>query len=233
MKKRNNFFYRFISWLKKLVLVLFVGSILVVLLARFVPVYFTPLMFIRYAENVFDGGKPKIIRDWTPIEDISHNMIQAVVASEDNLFMEHNGFSMNDIEKALKHNKRGKRIHGGSTISQQTAKNVFLWPHRSWLRKGLEAYFTVLIEIFWTKERIMEVYLNVIETGDGVYGVQAASEKYFDKSAAHLSRSQAALIAVCLPNPRKFNPARPSSYVQRRKNQIENIMGKIEQIDFK
>ena len=159
-------------------------------------------------------------------------MVQAVVASEDNLFMEHNGFSFRDIEKALEHNKKGKRIRGGSTISQQTAKNVFLWPQRSWVRKGLETYFTVLIEFLWTKERIMEVYLNIIETGNGIYGVQAASRKYFGVNASNLTRSQAALIAVCLPNPRKFSPANPSGYISRRKNHIVNIMGKLKRVDF-
>ena len=160
-------------------------------------------------------------------------MVQAVVASEDNLFMQHNGFSFKDIVKAIEHNKKGKRVRGGSTISQQTAKNVFLWPKRSWFRKGLEAYFTVLIEFFWSKERIMEVYLNVIETGDGIYGVQAAAQNYFDKDAKNLSKSQSALIAVCLPNPLKFNPGKPSSYISRRKNQIVSLMGKIEPVKFK
>ena len=230
--KKKSFIKRLRDWVLKMLLILFVGSILAVIAARFIPVYFTPLMFIRSAESVFQGEKPKIVRDWTPIHKISPNMIQAVVASEDNLFIQHNGFSIKDIEKALKHNKKGKRIRGGSTISQQTAKNVFLWPDRSWLRKGLEAYFTVLIEFLWSKERIMEVYLNVAETGDGIYGVQAASQVYFEKNASNLSKSQAALIAVCLPNPRRFNPAKPSPYIQRRKNHIVNLMGKIEQVKF-
>lgn len=211
----------------------FIVSISWVILARFIPVYFTPLMFIRSAESVFEGKKPQMRKTWVPIEKISPNMVQAVVASEDNLFMEHNGFSVKDIEKALKHNKKGKRVHGGSTISQQTAKNVFLWPGRSWVRKGFEAYFTVLIEIFWSKERIMEVYLNVIETGDGIYGVERAANIYFNTSAQRLSRPQAVLIAVCLPNPRKFNPAKPSPYIQRRKNHILNLMEKIEKVNFK
>lgn len=232
MKKKKTFFSRLRSWVMKLLLIMFAASILAVLIARFVPVYFTPLMFIRAAESVFSGEKPTFERNWTSIHNISPNMIQAVVASEDNLFLEHNGFSFNDIEKAIEHNKKGKRIRGGSTISQQTAKNVFLWPHRSWIRKGLEAYFTVLIEFFWTKQRIMEVYLNVAETGDGMYGVQAAAENYFDKDAKNLSKSQSALIAVCLPNPRKFNPAKPSSYIQRRKNQIVSLMGKLKQVEF-
>ncbi len=219
-----------LTW--KLIMCFFIISIGWVILARFVPVLVTPLMLIRSVEAIADGEKPKIVKKWVPIEEISPNMIQAVVASEDNLFMEHNGFSLKDIEKAIEHNKKGKRIRGGSTISQQTAKNVFLWPKRSWVRKGFEAYFTVLIEFFWTKERIMEVYLNVIETGDGIYGVQAAAQVYFGKDAKNLTKSQSALIAVCLPNPRRFNPAKPSSYITRRKNHIVNLMGKIKRVDF-
>lgn len=201
-------------------------------MARFVPVYVTPLMFIRTVEALAAGEAPRNTKDWVSIDKISHNMVQAVVASEDNLFMQHHGFSVTDIEKAIKHNKKGKRIRGGSTISQQTAKNVFLWPKRSYLRKGLEAYFTVLIELFWSKERIMEVYLNVIEMGDGVYGVQAAAQTYFNKDALQLTKSQSALIAACLPNPRKYSVSNPTSYIQRRKSKIVSLMGKIEQVDF-
>lgn len=229
---QKGFWNKFRRITLKLTMWFFIVSISWVILARFIPVYYTPLMFIRCAESIFDGEKPMIKKDWTPIKNISPNMVQAVVASEDNLFMEHNGFSFDDIEKALKHNKKGKRIHGGSTISQQTAKNVFLWQGRSWFRKGLEAYFTVLIEVFWPKERIMEVYLNVIETGDGIYGVEKAAHVYFQTSAKKLSRSQAVAIAVCLPNPRKFNPAKPSPYIQRRKSKILNLMNKIEKVKF-
>ena len=218
--------------IRNLILIFFLGSVSWVLIAGFVPVWFTPLMIIRTVEAVFDGETPRNSKKWVPIEEISPNMVQAVVASEDNLFLEHNGFSFGDIQKAIKHNKNGKRIRGGSTISQQTAKNVFLWPKRSYVRKGLEAYFTVLIELFWSKERIMEVYLNVIETGNGIYGVEAAANEYFDKSAAKLTKCQSALIAVCLPNPRKFNAGNPSSYIVRRKNKIVSLMGKLEKVDF-
>lgn len=231
--KNDSFWGKLKRFILKLTMWFFIISISWVILARFIPVYFTPLMFIRSVESVFNGETPRMRKTWVPIEKISPNMVQAVVASEDNLFMEHNGFSIQDIEKALKHNKKGKRVHGGSTISQQTAKNVFLWPGRSWVRKGFEAYFTVLIEIFWSKERIMEVYLNVIETGDGIYGVEKAANIYFDTSAQRLSRPQAVLIAVCLPNPRRFNPAKPSPYIQQRKNHILNLMGKIEKVNFK
>ena len=230
--KNKSFFSRLGRLVRNLVILFFAISIGWVVLARFVPVYVTPLMFIRTMEALAAGEAPRNTKDWVPIDKISHNMVQAVVASEDNLFMQHHGFSVTDIEKAIKHNKKGKRIRGGSTISQQTAKNVFLWPKRSYLRKGLEAYFTVLIELFWSKERIMEVYLNVIEMGDGVYGVQAAAQTYFNKDALQLTKSQSALIAACLPNPRKYSASNPSSYIQRRKSKIVSLMGKIEQVDF-
>ena len=231
--KNKSFVSRLGRLFRNLVLLFFATSIGWVILARFVPVYVTPLMFIRSVEALAAGEVPRNSKDWVSMDKISRNMVQAVVASEDNLFMEHHGFSVNDIEKAIKHNKKkGKRIRGGSTISQQTAKNVFLWPKRSYLRKGLEAYFTVLIELFWSKERIMEVYLNVIEMGDGVYGVQAAAQTYFNKDALQLTKSQSALIAACLPNPRKYSVSNPTSYIQRRKSKIVSLMGKIEQVDF-
>ena len=230
--KNKSFFSRLGRLVRNLVILFFAISIGWVVLARFVPVYVTPLMFIRTVEALAAGEAPRNTKDWVSIDKISHNMVQAVVASEDNLFMQHHGFSVTDIEKAIKHNKKGKRIRGGSTISQQTAKNVFLWPKRSYLRKGLEAYFTVLIELFWSKERIMEVYLNVIEMGDGVYGVQAAAQTYFNKDALQLTKSQSALIAACLPNPRKYSVSNPTSYIQRRKSKIVSLMGKIEQVDF-
>ncbi len=231
-KSSSGFFPRLWRFMRTLMLVFFVGSISWVVLARFVPVYLTPLMFIRSVEAVIAGEMPRNEKKWVTIDEISPNMVQAVVASEDNLFLTHYGFSFDDIEKAIKHNKKGKRIRGGSTISQQTAKNVFLWPQRSYLRKGLEAYFTVLIELVWSKERIMEVYLNVIETGDGVYGVEAASQRFFDKSAAKLTKSQAALIAASLPNPRKYNIGNPSGYMLRRQAKIKSLMGKIHQVKF-
>ena len=230
--KNKSFVSRLGRLFRNLVLLFFATSIGWVILARFVPVYVTPLMFIRSVEALAAGEVPRNSKDWVSMDKISRNMVQAVVASEDNLFVQHHGFSVNDIEKAIKHNKKGKRIRGGSTISQQTAKNVFLWPKRSYLRKGLEAYFTVLIELFWSKERIMEVYLNVIEMGDGVYGVQAAAQTYFNKDALQLTKSQSALIAACLPNPRKYSVSNPTSYIQRRKSKIVSVMGKIEQVDF-
>lgn len=227
--KKNGFWNKLRRIILKSIMWFFIVTISWVVLARFIPVIITPLMFIRATEAIFDGKTPKIQQSWISIKKISPNMVQAVIASEDNLFVTHHGFDTRAIEKAIKHNEKSKRIRGGSTISQQTAKNVFLWPDRSWFRKGLEVYFTVLIEFIWGKKRIMEVYLNVIETGNGIYGVQKAAHTYFGTSAKNLSRSQAASIAVCLPNPRKFNPAQPSSYIQRRKNHIVSLMGKIPQ----
>jgi len=230
--KKPKFRTRFVRFVRNFFIFFFIISLGWVVLARFIPVFVTPLILIRSVESISQGKFPKISKSWVSIEDISPNMVQSVVASEDNLFLSHHGFSFNDINRAIIHNQRGKRIRGGSTISQQTAKNVFLWPQRSYLRKGLEAYFTVLIEFIWTKERIMEVYLNVIEMGDGIYGVQAASEEYFGENASELSRTQAARIAACLPNPRRFNAGNPSGYIQRRSSKILSIMGKIGPVDF-
>jgi monofunctional biosynthetic peptidoglycan transglycosylase len=231
-KSKTTFLRKCWIFTRNFLILFFVVSIGWVVLARFIPIYVTPLMPIRSVEALLRGDAPKNSKTWVPIEEISPNMVQAVVASEDNLFLHHNGFSFFAISKAFEHNLKGKRIRGGSTISQQTAKNVFLWQQRSYLRKGLEAYFTVLIELIWNKERIMEAYLNVIEMGDGVYGVEAASQEFFDKPAAELTKSQAALIAACLPNPRRFLVDFPSGFVERRRAKILQRMGQIGPVDF-
>lgn len=223
---------RLFRFCRNAIILFFVISILWVLLARFMPVFITPLVCIRGIENIFEKKIPHCEKTWVSIDKISPNMVQAVIASEDNLFEEHNGFSFPAIKKAIEQNKKGKRILGGSTISQQTAKNVFLFPQRSYLRKVLEAYYTVLIEFIWSKERIMEVYLNVIETGDGVYGVETAAQKYFHTSAAKLTKEQSALIAACLPNPRYYNIAKPSSYIKKRQTSILRLMRLISKPDF-
>ncbi|MCX7863058.1 MAG: monofunctional biosynthetic peptidoglycan transglycosylase [Bacteroidales bacterium] len=212
------------KWLIRLILLFFATSIFSVIVYSFAPVFITPLMIIRSTEQVFDGKFPVMHKRWVPIEEISPYMIQAVVAGEDQNFLNHWGFDFKAMKKAYEYNKKGKKIRGGSTISQQTAKNVFLWPSRSYVRKVFEAYFTMLIEIFWSKERIMEVYLNVIETGDGYYGVEMAARKYFKKPAKKLTRSEAAAIAACLPNPRKYNPLKNSKFVTNRKNFILRYM---------
>lgn len=176
---------------------------------------------------------PKVEREWVDIEEISPNMIQAVVASEDNLFLQHSGFDFNQIKIAMEEAKRkNKPMRGASTISQQTAKNVFLWNGRSYLRKGLEVWHTFLIETFWSKERIMEVYLNVIEYGDGIYGIEAASQHYFNRSAKKLSKRQSALIAAALPSPLKRNPAYPTKYLNRRANKIMRLMNNVGPVKF-
>lgn len=212
-------------WLKKLLLFFFVSTVLVTLFYRFVPVYFTPLMLVRCVEQKMDGKPMRLDRTWVPVTEISQNMVNAVVVSEDGKFMSHWGFDVEAIQKAMKSNQRKKgKLRGASTISQQTAKNVFLWPSRTWLRKGLEAYFTVLIELLWNKERIMEVYLNVVELGDGIYGVEAASNHYFGKPARRLSASQSALLAATLPSPMKSDPAHPSTYLYNREKTLLKYM---------
>lgn len=198
----------------------FASSILAVIAYRFIPVYITPLMLIRCVEN----GNLTIHHHWIPLDEMSPHMPVAVMASEDARFLLHHGVDFNAIDKAAKHNIRGGRTHGASTISQQTAKNVFLWPGRSWIRKGFELYFTTLIEVFWGKHRIMEVYLNSIEMGDGIYGVDACAEYNFGKKASDLTRSDCALIAATLPNPRKFSSKYPSAYMRKRERQIKANM---------
>lgn len=215
--------FRFIL---RTVLVLFLLSIVMTIVYRFVPVPVTPLMIQRYFE-MEDG---KIDKDWIPLEEISNNLPLAVVTAEDQKFEEHYGFDLEAIEKAVKYNEKhkGKKVKGASTISQQTAKNVFLWPGRSWVRKGLEVYFTFLIELFWSKERIMEVYLNVIEMGPGVYGAEAAARHYFNKPAANLTKSEAASIAAILPNPNRWSASKPTPYIVKKRNWILRHMKKIE-----
>jgi len=205
--------------------VVFLGStILAVVAYRFLPVYFTPLMFIRCAEQIKEGKSLKLHHHWVPLNDISRHMPVAVMASEDQRFLLHHGFDYKAIESAVRHNMTNKHKHGASTISQQTAKNVFLWPGRSWVRKGFEVYFTALIELMWSKQRIMEVYLNSIEMGDGIYGAEAVARQHFNKHASELFRSECALIAATLPNPRKFNSKDPSHYICKRRSQIEQKM---------
>ncbi|HHV85626.1 MAG TPA: monofunctional biosynthetic peptidoglycan transglycosylase [Petrimonas sp.] len=215
-------------FLTKVILFLFIWSIVSVILYRFVPVYFTPLMGIRVVEQVADGERPKVKHKWVSSGNISDNMRRAVLASEDQRFFDHNGFDRVEIEKALKENKTRKRPRGASTISQQTAKNVFLWPRSSWFRKGAEAYFTVLIELFWSKERILTVYLNSMETGNGIYGVEAVAREHFNTTAAKLSASQSALVAATLPNPLRFSSKSPSSYMMQRQSYILRQMRNVQ-----
>ena len=212
--------------LKRLTIFFFASTILAVVAYRFIPVYFTPLMFLRMAEQKAKGKEIKLHHTWISLDEMSPHLPVAVMASEDQRFLIHHGFDYEAIQMAAKRNAKngGKKVYGGSTISQQTAKNVFLWPVRSWVRKGLEAYFTVLIELIWTKQRIMEVYLNSIEMGDGIYGADAVAEYHFGKSALDLSRADCALIAATLPNPRRFSSKHPSGYMRHRQTQIQTQM---------
>ncbi|MCK9219595.1 MAG: monofunctional biosynthetic peptidoglycan transglycosylase [Bacteroidales bacterium] len=219
----------------KYFLILFFGStLLFVVLYRFVNPPVTPLMLIRVIEQATDGQTLRLQKRWVSLDKISPNLPIAVISSEDNRFLNHHGFDMEAIEKAKEFNdrKKGTKVRGASTISQQTAKNVFLWPQRSWFRKGLEVYFTGLIETVWGKKRIMEVYLNVIETGKGVYGAESAARTYFGKSASQLSRGEAALIAAILPNPLKWNPANPTPYIRDRQEWILWNMNNIGPIKY-
>lgn len=220
----KNFFVS----LFKIVVGLFAFSILIVIIYVWVPVPFTPLMAIRSIEF----PEEDLQHDWVPIEEISPALPLAVIASEDQNFLNHSGFDVKAIEKAMEENKKGKRIRGASSISQQTAKNVFLWPQRSWLRKGLEVYFTFLIEVFWSKERIIEVYLNSIEMGKGIYGAEAAAQAWFNKPAAKLSAYEAAAIAAILPNPRQYRANPASNYISNRKNWIVRQMQNLGSIKF-
>lgn len=223
---------RIFSWIKKALLWFFGLSILSVIVFKWVPVPFTPLMITRAIEQKMDGKEMTCSHDWVPLEEISPNLQKAVIASEDGNFLKHSGFDFKAMQKAFKNNNKGRRLKGGSTISQQTAKNVFLWQGRSYLRKGLEAYFTFLIEIIWGKERIMEVYLNSIEMGDGVYGAEAAAQHWYQTSAENLSPMQAAGIAAILPNPRKFKASNSSAYTQKRKNKIVRVMKHVGKIKY-
>ena len=214
--------------LRWIVLLFFGSTILAVLIYKWCPVYVTPLMIIRCAQQVRHGEQLRLRHHWVPLDSMSIYMPVAVMASEDQRFLTHSGFDFIEIDKAMEERRSGKRYRGGSTISQQTAKNVFLWPKASWLRKGLEAYFTVLIELVWGKERIMEVYLNSIEMGDGIYGAEAVAQQHFRRTAKTLTRPNCALIAATLPNPLKYNSKDPSSYVLKRQTAIMRQMRHID-----
>jgi monofunctional biosynthetic peptidoglycan transglycosylase len=214
------FFQKLVKWIYKAIIVFFILSAFSVIVFRWVPVPFTPLMLIRNVKQWGKGEKAPFEHDWVSMDKISQNLAKAVIVSEDQKFMEHFGFDVEAIEKAYEKNKKGKRVKGASTITQQTAKNVFLWPQRTYVRKGFEVYFTFLIEIFWSKKHILEVYLNSIEMGKGIYGAEAAAQHWFRKPAAKLSKYEAASIAAILPNPRRYRASSSSAYIERRKNWI-------------
>ena len=194
----------------------FVGvSLFSVIVFKWMPIPVTPLMLIRNVQQVAKGEKLKLKHDWVSIKKISPHMQLAAVCSEDQNFFKHHGFDFGAMKKAMKEAERKNgKLRGASTISQQTAKNVFLWPGRSWVRKGLEVWFTGLIELIWGKKRILEVYLNSIEMGNGIYGAEAAAQNYFGTPASKLSKYQATSVIAILPSPRKWNAAKPGPYVQ-------------------
>lgn len=214
MKKFSQKLWRFFL---KICLWFFILSIGSTIVFRWLPVPVTPFMLMQCVSQMMDDKRAvRLKKDWVSIDEISPNLQLAVVCAEDQNFTSHFGFDLDAISKAVEHNKTHMRKRGASTISQQTAKNVFLYDGRNWIRKGLEVYFTFLTELFWSKERIMEVYLNVIEFGDGIYGAEAASQHFFKTSANKLSRQQAALLAAVLPSPRRFSVKSPSGYVRKR-----------------
>lgn len=227
MKKAGRILLKVLLWFFGL-------SILWVIITKYVPVVYTPLMLSRAFEYAGDDKVGGFRRQWKPIEEIDHDMVQAVVASEDNLFMTHNGFDWESIKKAAEYNSSNKKnkVRGGSTISQQTAKNVFTFGTHTYFRKAVEAYYTFLIELIWGKERIMEVYLNIVETGANIYGVEAASQCYYHHSAKKMTPFEAAKIAAVLPSPRKYRVVNPGPYVIRRSTQITILMKKIGKVEF-
>jgi len=209
--------------LKRILLIIFISQLLYIILLKwfFPPVTFTQLNSLLSGEGLY--------RDYVRMDDIDRDMRLAVISSEDQLFPDHNGFDWKSIKKAMEYNQRKPgRVRGASTLSQQTAKNVFLWQGRSWMRKGLEVYFTAMIELIWGKERILEMYLNIAEMGEGIYGVEAASQTYYGKSAATLSRKEAAQIAACLPNPKKYKVKPVSKYVAARSRWVIRQMNNLE-----
>ncbi|MBP5561100.1 MAG: monofunctional biosynthetic peptidoglycan transglycosylase [Muribaculaceae bacterium] len=220
-----RFIWRTVMWV---LIVFFVSSFLAVLAYKWLPVKYTPLMFIRAHEQWTSSADVVMEHDWIDIDSIPHDMAQAVIAGEDAHFMEHNGFDFKEIYRARLEALEGGRERGASTISQQTAKNVFLWPGHSWFRKGLEAYFTVLIEWMWGKERIMEVYLNSIEMGDGVYGIRAVAARNWDKTPIEMTRKECALVAASLPNPRTMDSSHPNARLTKRQQRILHEMNFVE-----
>jgi monofunctional biosynthetic peptidoglycan transglycosylase len=222
-KKIRNIVLKVFLWF-------FTISIFWVFLYKFINPPITFLMVQRGFERKANGKDWKIDKQWRNFEELSLNLKKAAIAGEDSRFLNHYGFDFKAIEKAYQKNQNTKKVRGGSTISQQTAKNVFLWPGRSYIRKGFEAYFTFLIELFWSKQRILEVYLNVIEMGDGIYGSDAACVAYYGKSSVSLSKGQAAMLVAVLPNPRKWTPAKPTSYIYHKQSLILRNVRNLERL---
>lgn len=198
------------------------------------PVPVTPLHLVRVYEQIRDGKNIKLSKEWKSIDYVSDKFCLAVITSEDVKFIQHYGFDFEQIRNSIERGlKQGKKLRGASTISQQTAKNLFFTPKRSWIRKVPEVIITISLELLWTKKRILEVYINIIEMGNGIYGVEAASQHYYKKSSTKLTSRESALIVACLPNPRKWNPKRPSTYIQRKAAGIQRFMHHIGNLPWK
>ena len=227
-RKGNRFFWV----VGKLVFWFFAITILWVLAYRFINPPITLLMIQRDFERKDNSKSKNVSRKWIGYDELSRNLKIAAIAGEDVNFLKHWGFDLNAMEKAYQKNKRGTKVRGGSTISQQTAKNVFLWPGRSYIRKAFEAYFTALIELLWNKERILEVYLNVIEMGDGIYGAESATQKYYGKSAVSLSKGEAALLVAVLPNPIRWSPIKPTAYIYHKQYLILRNMRRLRKLEL-
>ncbi|HMU46870.1 MAG TPA: monofunctional biosynthetic peptidoglycan transglycosylase [Chitinophagaceae bacterium] len=220
--KARDFFRKLWKWTKKIFIILFIAQLFYIILLKWVD---PPITVTQFASWISGHG---LKRDYVGRNSISSNAKLAVIASEDQLFPDHSGFDWKSIKKAMAYNKKKPgRVRGGSTISQQVAKNVFLWQGRSWIRKGLETYFTFMIELIWGKKRILEVYLNVIETGDGIFGIEAAAQSYFNKPAGNLSAQEAAMIAACLPSPKRYKVKPPSGYIISRSKTIMGQMNNL------
>lgn len=214
------FHFTEIMWkrIKQIIFIILILNVVFIVWGRF----FNPPITLTQIGGLFEYGR--LQRDYISYDEMGSNVKKAVIASEDQKFFVHDGFDYKAIEKAMKNNEKGKKLRGGSTISQQTAKNIFLWQGRSWLRKGLEAMYTFIIEKVWSKDIILERYLNSIEMGQGVFGIEAASQYYFGKSSKNLTTSEAAWIAAVLPNPKKYDPKNPSAYLKKKHNWIMRQM---------
>ena len=215
-KRILNFF----KWIIKFAILFFISIVLMVFAMRWINPVTSSIMIQRQISGLYDGEFELVKYHWVDYDDISKFMPIAIVAAEDQNFPKHFGFDFKQIEKALKENKRGRRVRGASTITQQVAKNLFLWEGKSFVRKGIEAYFTLLIELLWDKQRILEVHMNIAEMGNNIFGVGTASLAYFKKPSGKLTISQAALLAAILPNPKKYSAIKPSGYVRGRQNWI-------------
>jgi monofunctional biosynthetic peptidoglycan transglycosylase len=230
----KNLFRKLWSFFVKLFILGFQLTLLCIIFYRVVPVPVTPLHIVRLFEQTTDGKPLKLSKDWKSIDYVSDKFCLAVITSEDVKFIQHYGFDFEQIQNAIERGfKNGKKLRGASTISQQTAKNLFFTPKRSWIRKAPEVCITLCLELLWTKKRILEVYINIIEMGEGIYGIEAASQYYFNKSATNLTSREAALIAACLPNPRRWHADKPSRYISRKAAIIQRYMHNIGELPWR